>query len=384
MRHNRKSSWSMSFLLVCAFLALPSCSSDISQAVDTGPPVASISVAVDSATLLVGHIAHASATVKDSAGNLINGSTINWSSLTPKIASVSPSGNVTAVASGSAVIEGKIGGASGMAPVTVVIPPDLASHDFNDGTFGLYTNPFPLDIDVVADPTGAGKGKVARLHYVRATSDGSVFDVNREFQFTYPRRYGDPLYFRGDFYIQAADLGDGFVQRKLIYWQSHEDYTKYPLGYGGPNFRTVVVMYGNQLAVDATFNPAVGNGTSDTHRTHVERLATIVPSTWYTLEVFQQLESSIGGADGILRVWLNGTMVFEKTTMQWTDPGWVGATGDYTGSWSNPGAGQGVVMDAADIYSQRFYIGDQFNWSGVWNEYRYWDNVAFSTQRIGK
>ena len=143
-------------------------------------------------------------------------------------------------------------------------------------------------------------------------------------------------------------------------------------------------MYGNQLAVDATFNPAVGNGTSDTHRTHVEGLATIAPSTWYTLEVFQQLESSIGGADGILRVWLNGTMVFEKTTMQWTDPGWVGATGDYTGSWSNPGAGQGVVMDAADIYSQRFYVGDQFNWSGVWDEYRYWDNVAFSTQRIGK
>jgi hypothetical protein len=35
------------------------------------------------------------------------------------------------------------------------------------------------------------------------------------------------------------------------------------------------------------------------------------------------------------------------------------------------------------VYFQRYEFGDQVNYSGTFDEYRYWDQVAFSSTRIG-
>jgi hypothetical protein len=383
MCSHKRPNTSMLLHLIYVLVVIPSCSSDKSQPVDTGPPIATIGITVDSVTLLVGHVAHASATVKDSAGNTINTPEVGWTSLTPGFASISPLGAIVAVSSGSALIEARVGGVADTAVVPIVpigvVPPDLADYNFDDGLLGPYTDPYHADQDRIDDPTGFHHGKVARIHY--SSSTGSQ---DRAFYFSSARLYGEPLYFKGDFYIATNDIGGkiggvDLVQRKLIYWQSYTNSTKYPIGHNGVNFRTVVSMFGDQMLVDATFNPAAGGGNSDTYRTHVENLATIAPNTWYTLEVFQQLESNIGGNNGILRVWLNGNKIFEKTSMRWTDPNWVGATGDYLNPWGAP-------LDAQDIFFRGYLVGEQYdNHSGTgapFDEYRYWDNVSFSTQPI--
>jgi hypothetical protein len=84
------------------------------------------------------------------------------------------------------------------------------------------------------------------------------------------------------------------------------------------------------------------------------------------------MESAIGRADGILRIWLDDNLVFESAAMTWSDPAWVGDTS------------YGVPFDASDIYFESFQVGDQVLWDkGYFDEFRYWDNIQFSTRRIG-
>lgn len=259
--------------------------------------------------------------------------------------------------------------AVGGVAVTGVNAAHLARNDFNDSTLKPFTNPWGVDLDFPRDPTGAGKGRVARLRYV-----GKNTDQNRAIAFTYPRRWAEPIYFKGEFYIPLDDLGTDDFIRKLVYWQSHSDYAKYTTNGGLASGRTVVHLAGSDLRVDATFNPAPRTGRkADDVRTFATIATGMKGNKWYTLEVFQQMESAIGRTDGVLRIWLDGEEVFSNSTMAWSDPAWVG-------NRSNR-----VAFSASDIYFEHFLVGDQVNWhGGSFNEYRYWDNVEFSTRRVGR
>ena len=108
MRNFMRLETPMLFFFACVIATQVSCSSDTTT--NPGPPVAAVTVALDASMLTVGHTAQASATVKDSAGNAINGQTVSWASQDTGIAKVSAEGAVTAVAAGSTVIQGKISG----------------------------------------------------------------------------------------------------------------------------------------------------------------------------------------------------------------------------------------------------------------------------------
>ncbi len=89
-------------------------------------PVATVSVALNSSSLNVGEATQATATLRDSAGNILTGRTMVWSSSNTATATVSQSGYVTAVGAGSATIsvtsEGVVGSAaltSSSAPIVV-------------------------------------------------------------------------------------------------------------------------------------------------------------------------------------------------------------------------------------------------------------------------
>src|SRR5438105_1964961 len=77
----------------------------------TPAPVASVTVQPTPATVLIGATLHLWATTKDSAGNVLSGRTVEWTSSDATVATVSGEGLVTAVAPGSAtmtaVSEGK-------------------------------------------------------------------------------------------------------------------------------------------------------------------------------------------------------------------------------------------------------------------------------------
>jgi hypothetical protein len=346
------------------------CGSDASQLVDPGTKPAVFTIAVDSSTLLVGHLAHVSITAKDSAGHVIASPSVNWTSLSPLIATISASGTITALSSGPARIQASVSGATAVDSLTVVVPPDLASTNFDDGTVGsIYTYGYTsADLSFPVDPTNSGRGKVARFHYAKIGVD----DINRSMEYRHNNSFGQTLYFRGEFYIPVGSpMTDGTYQRKLLYWLPHVDYTKYGSnGNGGPAFWSLVTMFGDGLF----WNGVMVAQNSANNIDIMARLATITPGQWYTIEKQLTPESSIGAKDGVVRIWLNGNLVFTKTNMQWTDPAWIGQPVPN---------GNGTPLQASDVYFQRYEFGDQVNYSGTFDEYRYWDQVAFSSTRIG-
>lgn len=86
-------------------------------------PVASISVSLAQSSLQVGGSTSASAVLRDANGVVLSDRSIAWSSSNTAVASVSASGVVTALAGGTASIMATSEGKSGMATVTVTLPP---------------------------------------------------------------------------------------------------------------------------------------------------------------------------------------------------------------------------------------------------------------------
>jgi Big-like domain-containing protein len=316
--------------------------------------------------LSVGSVAHLSATALDSAGNVIPATGIEYTALNPDIATVGSNGVITTLQQGLASFRASAGSKSAETYVSIQAR-DPVFHDFNDGTIGPYVNPTGLDLDFPLDPTGSGRGRVARFHY-----KGGFGDTGRELEWTFARRWAQPVYFKGQFYVAVSDLAANSVIRKLVYFLMHKNYGWYPGDGGLATGRTVVVLSGNSLVVDATYNPDPSTGKSSDDVRTVRNIAEgMQGNRWYTLEVYQRLESAIGLNDGVLQVRLDGVLLFDDNTMTWTDPAWVGDMK------------YGVPFPAADIYFEHFRVGDQVNWNeGSFDEYRYWDDVQFSSRPL--
>jgi uncharacterized protein YjdB len=100
--------------------------------VGTPPPsppatLTALSVVLDRPTLVVGQAAQASATGRDRNGQVVALGSVAWSSSNPAVATVAPSGLVTAVAAGSANVLASAGGLTAAAPLTVTAAPVLTT-----------------------------------------------------------------------------------------------------------------------------------------------------------------------------------------------------------------------------------------------------------------
>ncbi len=82
-------------------------------------PVASINVSPATATMVVGNTQQFTATPRDAAGAAMTGQTTTWTTSSASVATVSATGNVTAVAAGSVTITAEAGGKSATGAVTV-------------------------------------------------------------------------------------------------------------------------------------------------------------------------------------------------------------------------------------------------------------------------
>lgn len=105
-------------ILLLLPLALACSSGDDSTSPTANAGIASVSLNVTSAQLGVGQSMQLVATPLTSTGTVTSGNA-TWSSSAPTVASVSSSGMVTALATGTAVISANIGGRTGMATITV-------------------------------------------------------------------------------------------------------------------------------------------------------------------------------------------------------------------------------------------------------------------------
>ena len=102
----------------------------------TQVPVASVEVSPPSASLVIGQTVQLTATTRASDGSTLGGRPVAWSSSADAIASVSPSGLVTAHAAGSATITATSEGRSGTATITVSRVP-VASVEVTPASAGV-------------------------------------------------------------------------------------------------------------------------------------------------------------------------------------------------------------------------------------------------------
>jgi hypothetical protein len=229
----------------------------------------------------------------------------------------------------------------------------VASVDFEDGTVGTFTNPWGTGIDVVPDPANAGHGKVARIHYV--TNATTQFDDNKAL---FPRGVsiglGNEMLFQGDFYIPATARmdasGPAYVLRKL-----------FRFGWDGKSFphplETELVAFGPQFQV---YN--IYGSHDNTAATYIDpSVATLTSGAWHRIKLQLKINSSFAASDGIVRVWVDSVLIFERTAQRWSDAAWTDRPANYV--WNSWG------------------VGYQANGQQAIDEYRYWDNIRFSIKR---
>lgn len=328
--------------------------------------VASVVVTLNAASLTVGQNTQANAVAKDASGNVIAGQTVLWSSLSPSVASVSSSGSVTAVSAGSAAIQASVGGVAGRATLTVAAPTvtttttttsttttttsTLLTSNFDSGTFGSLTNPWGTSVDVIDDPTGSGKGKVARMHY------SPVVGSSEEKGLAYTggsTRYGKTIWMKGDIFLPSGSAGRNSADnRKLIDFQ------------GGGVRMTLHRVSANDLRLSVV---DWMNGSEQ--ETIAESTGLTIPDDrWTTIEVKMVTNSADNVRDGVLEVYLNGSST--PSYRRASGLGWI--TEKFVGPYG-PGS-----------YFNTYVLGFQLTISGstAYQEDRYWDNVAFSTQRV--
>lgn len=86
-------------------------------------PLAQLTLSPSSFALRVGESRTITATLRDASGAVVTGRTVSWSSSAPLVASVDPSGKVTGLVPGAAVITARVDGIEASAGVTVGLVP---------------------------------------------------------------------------------------------------------------------------------------------------------------------------------------------------------------------------------------------------------------------
>jgi uncharacterized protein YjdB len=84
--------------------------------------VSAVTVQLNNSSVPASQTTLAVAVARDAAGNVLTGRAVSWSSSDTTIATVAPSGLVTAVSSGTAVIRATVDGTIGSAALTVTVP----------------------------------------------------------------------------------------------------------------------------------------------------------------------------------------------------------------------------------------------------------------------
>ena len=130
----------------------------------------------------------------------------------------------------------------GLTASAAFVAPDIASHNFDDGTLGPYTYPWagldtPEALQVVNDPTGLLSGKVVQIHYAGTNQDrnrGLALELSGSAKI----ELGESIFFRGDLVFGSPLSGSSGAQRKLLYWQRD-------LSTGFPEFWFVLGCFGD-------------------------------------------------------------------------------------------------------------------------------------------
>ena len=325
----------------------------------TGPaPVASVSVTLASSTLSPGQTTQATATARDSAGNVLTGRSITWNPSNTSVATVSSSGLVTAVANGSASITATSEGKSGSALLSVQTSSTgtlLFEEDFENSDIasrGWYDNTNVL-LSTTEHITGSTAS--AQYHFLLGAAGVTSGDTQRH-KFT----PSNSLYI--SYYVKYSSNWVGSGQD----YHPHEFYAMSTLDgdYDGPsqNFLTIYLeenylnggrprmaiqdnksintSYGslpnNLIGVTENRSTAGCNGVVETNivsecfkagtdwYNDKQLTGPVVfqpnpgpgyKNDWNHVEAYYQLNTianGVGRADGVMQYWFNGTLIIDR------------------------------------------------------------------------
>jgi uncharacterized protein YjdB len=147
-----------------------------------GGSIASVAVTPGTATLTVGDTRSFAVTVRAGDGSIITGRPVTWSSGSPSVLTVSPTGVVTAVAPGTAQVLAQVDGITGAATVTVQRVP-VAAVQVTPSAASVATGAFAQLAATPRDAAGnalAGRTVTwssANEAVATVTSDGRVLGV---------------------------------------------------------------------------------------------------------------------------------------------------------------------------------------------------------------
>jgi hypothetical protein len=99
--------------------------------------IATVSVSLSASAVDIGQTSRATATLRDSVGNVLTGREVLWSSSAPAIAAVSQAGDIVAASSGTATILATSEGRSGSAIIVVNSPSLALSFTTQPGAIGI-------------------------------------------------------------------------------------------------------------------------------------------------------------------------------------------------------------------------------------------------------
>ncbi|MSR36383.1 MAG: hypothetical protein EXR95_07030 [Gemmatimonadetes bacterium] len=131
----------------------------VTAAPPSPPPVATVAVALEQATLQVGGTTQATATLRDAGNNVLTGRALAWESLSPAVASVNSTGQVRALATGSATIRATSEGRTGATQLEVIAPGPARA---------------PAAIDVTAEDSTLTLGQRTSMTVVTRDAAGNV------------------------------------------------------------------------------------------------------------------------------------------------------------------------------------------------------------------
>jgi hypothetical protein len=306
-----------------------------------------------SLALAVGSSASVTATVYDQFGAVMPGETVNvrTSEATVATAVVQSAGSILDISSAN------------IARYTFEGATVTSTEISQGGAVGTLTMPtsWAADMAIVSDPVGTGRGDVLRINYGASASGQGTVDRSVSVGQDTDYGLGSTVYWAAEFLIPASANTDATQQRKLMYLKGGWDVIQQ-----NDRYRIAPLLRGTNLYVSAKKEHSDGSTTVFYDEQAV--IGTITPGEWFSLQVRAKINSAQSSTDGELQIWLNGTEVLPTLTgLNWTDTSW--GTPDSSWTWYEWSYGDQAQDDDSS--------------TGRPQEYRYLNNLAASTARIG-
>lgn len=254
-------------------------------------------------------------------------------------------------------------------PTSVTIYYD---DDFETGVLTDWDEVVNVTDTTVGSTIFYGGAKALQIHYNQAAGAPASQDKNRYVTW-YATNHGFSTglthYFqRGRIYLATPITTSGSIQRKILYVSPVSGETKFNQLFITTDDGVLRVTYADGVHTQYNYDNAADPGsmacyssTGSTCRTNnptfwkvAQSGTTLAFDTWYHIQLEVQFNTP-GSRDGIIRLWLNGTLIYEQLTAS------MRATGATT-------AGDGI----------RFGVQMNRVASQAVEEYRYWDDVAIT------